>query len=140
MAAINSTTQLAKIRSQIDAQQQIISQLEMELQMAILGSPTSSVDRSVGDLVNDIQGIYDSVSGGSYLGASFQEGVQSYLSDKYGSDLDLKNELPEQDVIRHMLSQARALLGELRVEEQSYVQEVNSEKESRKALLDLAKG
>jgi len=140
MAAINSTTQLAKIRSQIDAQQQIISQLEMELQMAILGAPRTSADRSVGDLVSDIQGIYNGVSGGSYLGASFQKGVQSYLSDKHGSDLDLKNELPEQDVIRHMLSQARALLGELRVEEQSYVQEVNSEKESRKALLDLAKG
>jgi len=57
MAAINSTTQLAKIRSQIDVQQQIIGQLEMELQMAILGAPKSSGDRSVADVVDDIQSI-----------------------------------------------------------------------------------
>ncbi len=140
MAAINTTLQLAKVRSQIDAQQQIISQLEMELQMAILGSPRTASDRSVGSIVDDIQGIYDGVSGGSYLGASFEKGVQSYMSDKHGTDMDLNNEVPEQDVVRHMLSSARALLGELRIEEQGYVQEVNSEKDSRKALIEFAKG
>jgi|LakMenEpi03Aug12_release.lakeMendotaPanAssembly.Ray.scaffolds.fasta_scaffold1070865_1 hypothetical protein len=140
MAAINSTLQLAKIRSQIDAQQQIISQLEMELQMAILGSPRTLEDRSVGDIVDDIQGIYGSVSGGTYLGASFEKGVETYLADKHGNRVDFNTVIPEQDVIRDMLGRSRALLGELRIEEQSYVQEVNSEKESRKSLLDLAKG
>ena len=139
MAAINSTTQLAKIRSQIDVQQQIIGQLEMELQMAILGAPRTSADRSVGDIVGDIQSIYNSVSGGSYLGASFESGVKSYLSDKRGTVLDFKNELPEQDVIRHMLYQARALLGELRVEEQGWNTEAQQEKEQRKQLTDFAK-
>lgn len=139
MAAINSTTQLAKIRSQIDVQQQIIGQLEMELQMAILGSPRSSADRSVADLVDDVQSIYDTVSGGSYLGASFEEGVKSYLSDKHGTVLDFKTELPEQDVIRHMLYQARALLGELRVEEQQWNVEVQEEKARKKELTDFAK-
>ncbi|MEY3370048.1 MAG: hypothetical protein RLZZ361_718 [Cyanobacteriota bacterium] len=139
MAAINSTTQLAKIRSQIDVQQQIIGQLEMELQMAILGAPRTSANRSVGDLVGDIQSIYNSVSGGNYLGASFEEGVKAYLSDKRGTVLNFKNELPEQDIIRHMLYQARALLGELRVEEQGWNTEALQEKDQRKALTDLAK-
>jgi hypothetical protein len=139
MAAINSTTQLAKIRSQIDVQQQIIGQLEMELQMAILGSPRTSADRSVGDLVGDIQGIYNSVSGGSYLGASFEEGVKGYLSDKHGTVLDFKQELPEQDVIRQMLYVARALLGELRVEEQQWIVEAQQEKDLKKQLTDFAK-
>lgn len=139
MAAINSTTQLAKIRSQIDAQQQIIGQLEMELQMAILGSPRSSGDRSVADLVGDIQSIYNTVSGGNYLGASFEEGVKAYLSDKRGTVLNFKNELPEQDVIRHMLYQARALLGELRVEEQQWNVEAQEEKARKKDLTDFAK-
>ena len=139
MAAINSTTQLAKIRSQIDVQQQIIGQLEMELQMAILGAPKSSGDRSVADVVDDIQSIYSSVSGGNYLGASFEEGVKSYLSDKRGTTLNFKNELPEQDILRHMLYQARALLGELRVEEQAWNTEVTEEKNQRKALTEMAK-
>jgi hypothetical protein len=139
MAAINTTSQLAKIRSQIDAQQQIISQLEMELQMAILGSPRTDADRSVGDLVRDIQGIYDGVPGGNYLGSSFEEGVKSYLSDKRGTVIDFNTEIPEQDIIRNILSSARALLGELRIEEQQYVAEANTEKELRKSLTDLAK-
>jgi hypothetical protein len=135
MAAINTTLQLAKVRSQIDAQQQIISQLEMQMAIVMLGKTGS-----VKSIVDDIQGIYDGVTGGSYLGASFEKGVQSYVSDKYGSYLDLDTEQDEQDVVRHMLSTARALLGELRIQEQGYVQEVNSEKDSRKALIDFAKG
>jgi len=139
MAAINSTTQLAKIRSQIDVQQQIIGQLEMELQMAILGAPRTAGNRSVADVVGDIQSIYSSVSGGNYLGASFEEGVKAYLSDKRGTVLNFKNELPEQDVLRHMLYQARALLGELRVEEQQWNVEAQEEKARKKELTDFAK-
>jgi hypothetical protein len=139
MAAINSTTQLAKIRSQIDVQQQIIGQLEMELQMAILGAPRTAGNRSVADVVGDIQSIYNTVSGGNYLGASFEEGVKAYLSDKRGTVLNFKNELPEQDVLRHMLYQARALLGELRVEEQQWNVEAQEEKARKKELTDFAK-
>lgn len=139
MPAINSTTQLARIRSQIDVQQQIIGQLEMELQMAILGSPRNSADRSVGDIVGDIQSIYNSVSGGNYLGASFEEGVKAYLSDKRGTVLNFKKEVPEQDILRHMLYQARALLGELRVEEQQWIVEAQQEKDLKKQLTDFAK-
>lgn len=139
MPAINSTQQLAKIRSQIDTQQQIIGQLEMELQMAILGAPRETADRSVGDIVDDIQGAYDSVSGGSYLGASFEKGVKNFFEDKNGSVPDLKTALPEQDVIRHMLYQARALLGELRIEEQQWNVEAQEEKARKKELTDFAK-
>lgn len=140
MAAINSTTQLAKIRSQIDVMQQVVGQLEMELQMSILGSPSSSDQRSTGDLVNDIQGYFDSVTGGSLLGAAFENGVKSYYENKDGSVPDLNNVLPEQDIIRNMLYQARALLGELRVEEQQWNQEVQEEKARKKELTDFAKG
>ena len=139
MAAINSTQQLAKIRSQIDTQQQIIGQLEMELQMAILGAPRETPDRSVGDIVDDIQSSYDSVTGGSILGASFEKGVKGFLEDKNGSVPDLNTALPEQDIIRHMLYQARALLGELRVEEQQWNVEAQEEKARKKELTDFAK-
>jgi hypothetical protein len=140
MAAINSTQQLAKIRSQIDLQQQIIGQLEMELQFAILGSPDSATSKSIGDIVDDIQSKYNTVTGGGPLGAAVKAGVESFYKDKTGSVPDLDAQLPEQDSIRHMLYQARALLGELRIEEQQWNQEVNSEKEAKKQLTDMAKG
>lgn len=139
MAAINSTAQLAKIRSQIDIQQQIISDLEMELQYSILGSPRTSPDRSLGDIVNDVQGLYGSVTGGGPLGASFEEGVKSFVQNKTGGVPDLQTVLPEQDSIRHMLYQARALLGELRIEEQQWNEEVKEEKARKKELTDFAK-
>ena len=139
MAAINSTQQLAKIRSQIDTQQQIIGQLEMELQMAILGAPRDSADQSVGDIVDNIQGLYDAVSGGSTLGAGFEKGVRGFLEDKNGDVPDLDTQLPEQDIIRHMLYQARALLGEFRIEEQQWNVEAQEEKSRKKELTDFAK-
>lgn len=46
----------------------------------------------------------------------------------------------EQDALRQMLYQARALLGELRVEEQHWNGEVNEEKQRRKELADFTKG
>jgi hypothetical protein len=142
MAAINSTLQLAKVRSQIDAQQQIIAQLEMDIQAALVGELTGKAtsSRLLSEIVEDIESIYDSVTGGNYLGAAFKKGVEQFVADKHGNQVDFSSVKPEQDVLRDMLSRSRALLGELRIEEQSYVQEVNSEKESRKALLDLAKG
>lgn len=139
MAAINSTQQLAKIRSQIDVQQQIISQLEMELQFAILGSPTSTAGGSLKDIVDDIQGLYGSVAGGSALGAAFQEGVKSFVEDKTGTPANLASVQPEQDAIRHMLYQARALLGDLRIQEQQWNEEVKEEKARKKELTEFAK-
>lgn len=139
MAAINSTQQLAKIRSQIDVQQQIIGQLEMELQAAILGSPSSVTTGTLGDIVDNVQGLYNSVTGGSFLGASFKEGIESWVKDAQGSVPDLQTIVPEQDSIRHMLYQARALLGELRIEEQQWNTEAQEEKARKKELTDFAK-
>jgi hypothetical protein len=45
----------------------------------------------------------------------------------------------DQDGLRQMLYQARALLGELRIEEQAWNGEVNSEKTLRKEVNDFAK-
>lgn len=139
MAAINSTQQLAKIRSQIDTQQQIIGQLEMELQFAILGSPRDAEGRSIGDIVADVRGLYDSVAGGGALGAATERGVKNFFEDKNGDVPDLSTQMPEQDAIRHMLYQARALLGELRIEEQQWNVEAQEEKARKKELTDFAK-
>jgi hypothetical protein len=139
MAAINSTQQLAKIRSQIDVQQQIIGQLEMELQFAILGSPREG-ERSIGDIVSDVRGMYDSVTGGGALGGAMERGVENFFQDKNGDVPDLSTQMPEQDAIRHMLYQARALLGELRIEEQQWNTEAQEEKARKKELTDFAKG
>ncbi len=133
MPAINSTQQLAKIRSQIDTQQQIVAQLEQDLQSAILGS-----HRPVSAIVADVQGSYSSVTGGSLLGAAFRKGVEDYSANNDGS-VDLTATEGEQDVIRHMLYQSRALLGELRVEEQQWNVEAQEEKARKKELTDFAK-
>jgi hypothetical protein len=134
MPAINSTQQLAKIRSQIDLQQQIVGQLETDLQRAILGS-----GRKVGSIVSDVQSLYDSVTGGSLLGASFKKGVEDFVKHSDGTVPDLNTIDDEQDVIRHMLYQARALLGELRIEEQQWNTEAQEEKARKKELTDFAK-
>jgi hypothetical protein len=139
MAAINSTQQLAKIRSQIDTQQQIIGQLEMELQYAILGSPRGANERSIGDIVDDVRGLYDTVAGGGALGAAVERGVKNFYEDKNGDVPDLNTQMPEQDAIRHMLYQARALLGELRIQEQGWNTEAQEEKARKKELIDFAK-
>ncbi len=139
MPAINSTQQLAKIRSQIDGQQQIIGQLEMELQLAILGAPSSTLSRNLQDIVDDVGSVYQSLPNGSVLQAGFEEGLEAYLEDANGGVADFANQLPEQDVIRHMLYQARALLGELRIEEQQWNAEVGEEKARKKEQTDLAK-
>ena len=51
----------------------------------------------------------------------------------------LSNSGVDQDGLRQMLYQARALLGELRIEEQAWNGEVNSEKTLRKEVNDFAK-
>lgn len=140
MAAINSTLQLAKIRSQIDTQQQIVADLESALQASILGSPNSLTQGSLGDIVDNVQKTYDSVVGGSFLGAAFKRGVEEFVKDASGKVPDMHKIVPEQDVIRSMLYQARALLGEFRVEEQGWNIEVTEEKSRKKELNEFAKG
>ncbi len=132
MAAINSTRELAKIRAKIDAQQQIVSQLESDLQQAILGSNS----RTLANIVADVQSIYGGVPDGSILAAAFSKGNDQLDSNKngYGDDV------AEQHIIRNMLSQARSLLGELRIEEAAWNQEIGEEKARRKELTELAKG
>ena len=140
MPAINSTLQLAKIRSQIDTQQQIVADLESALQASILGSPSTLTQGSLGDLVDRVQGIYDHVTDGSFLGAAFKKGVEEFVKKADGTVPNLKTVVPEQDVIRSMLYQARALLGEFRVEEQGWNIEVTEEKARKKELNEFAKG
>jgi hypothetical protein len=131
MAAINPAVELAKVRTKIDAQQQAIGRLEIELQRAILGGNTGTVD----DIISGAGGIGEiyansGVDDGPILEQAMREGIEA------GGNLD---DAADQDKLRQMLYQARALLGELRVEEQHWNQEVNIEKDLRKELKDMAK-
>ena len=133
MAAINPSIKLAQIRSKIDAQQQIISLLEIELQAAILGgNQAQSTEGVIGEVQDIYQGI--TVTNGVALGDVFEEGIVSEFSDQI-----IEGDIPDQSVLRHMLYLARALLGELRIEEQQWLEEYNQEKTARKNLLELAK-
>lgn len=129
MAVINPTVQLAKVRSKIDAAQQKIALLEDLLQQAILGSVQG---QQIADLIADVGIIDDETPDGDVLSAAFDDGLNSngFVN---GEELD-------QTAIRHALSVQRALLGELRVEEQGWNQEVNEEKARRKDLNEMAKG
>ncbi len=132
MAAINSTRELAKIRAKIDIQQQIVSQLESDLQRVILGDNT----RTVENVLADVGTLYAGAPDGAMLTAAFRKGMDQMDTNRSGSH----DEMDEQHALRQMLGQARSLLGELRVEEQGWNQEINQEKDRRKDLLDLAKG
>lgn len=123
MGAINTTARLAKIRSQIEQQQQVIAFLESELQQAILGSTTTTI----GDVTTFVDGVYTDAD----LEQAFKDGV---------ADFGVAGTTADQSALRQMLFQARALLGELRVEEQQWNQEVTEEKARRKELTDMAKG
>ena len=59
MTTINTTRQLALVRSKIDQQQQIIALLESELQAVILGGSDSTAYPTIEDLVDGIGEIYD---------------------------------------------------------------------------------
>ncbi len=160
MGTINTAIQLANIRSKIDAQQQLVSMLEIELQKAILGDDSSTI--------GDVLGVFGAPvpAGGAPTVASIYGGLVGPQTDSDyggGQDLfdalsaplianfntqgltlgtvaDLADETLDQTAIRQMLYQARAMLGELRVEEQHWNQEVNQEKERRKDLGEFAKG
>lgn len=131
MSAINPTIQLAKIRSKIDIQQQVIQFLELELQQAILGDNNG---QSLQDVVNNVFGIYNQSTDGAILSESFAFAFEE--NDAYSGQLGSPI---EQDAIRQMLYQARALLGELRIEEQAWNQEVIAQKNANKELIEQAK-
>lgn len=139
MNAINPATVLAKIRSKIDAQQQVIGLLEGELQNAILGGGTAKRGELIG-LETDsgdtsIGGVYGNALGHAQS-AVYLKAINAGL-DQMGHVGDDKE--VEQDALRQLLYQARALLGELRIEEQAWNGEVNSEKTLRKEVNDFAK-
>ena len=137
----NSTIRLAITRSLIDQQQQIIAMLENKLQESILGgTDTGRFDKDLNlyGVLDEVAKIYgDLKENNVYQGltGAMQKGVQEI--DGYGFNPD---SAVEQDTLRQLLYQARALLGELRVEEQHWNGEVNEEKQRRKELSDFTKG
>lgn len=130
MPVINTAVQLANIRSEIDAQQQIIALLESQLQQAILGDVNGVTVNTLFNAPGGIADIYNGLQDGAVLTDAMFDGVDSQF--------DVNDEL-DQTALRQMLYQARALLGELRVEEQQWNQEVTQEKERRKEISEFAK-
>ena len=133
MGAINTSQQLAKVRSKIDAQQQVVAKLETELQQTIMGASRNTQNVLTG--VGGIQDIYSGIPDGAILYSALKQGIQNFDGDT-GTFINVEL---DQDIIRQMLYQARALLGELRIEEQHYNQEVQQEQSLRKSLIDLSK-
>jgi len=244
MGAINTAAYLAKIRGRMDAQQQVISMLETELQKAILGGgnkaasvlfakpgdstanvalanpPTGTINglpagvtytagtlsmttgangkydsssttsQTIGLVKEEVPGAtlvpgtgpdsplntdgnpsipalyylprnedtnanndlttYAATTPGSIYEIYDKDGLESFgamvvdamrkgaSSDGEAFDLDSSTPV-DQDALRQLLAQARSLLGELRIEEQAWNGEVNSEKTLRKEVNDFAK-
>jgi hypothetical protein len=149
MASANPTIKLAVIRSQIDRQQQVISKLESELQQAILGgtggvnSANQIFEETFEGILTQIDDIYGN-DGVPYDGddpageGKYQNELTRAIYRGISSDWSMTDDV-EQDGLRQLLYQARALLGELRVEEQHWNGEVNEEKGRRKDLADMTK-
>ena len=146
--AINPATVLAKIRSKIDAQQQVISLLEGQLQNAILGGGTSTKEAIIGFGSAEISNASFTTAGTGSIGEIYNNAVDGNTVAQFITAIDAglgemghvgdTDEL-EQDALRQLLYQARALLGELRIEEQAWNGEINSEKTLRKEVNDFAK-
>ena len=160
----NPTIQLAIVRSQIDKQQQVIALLEQKLQEAILGgTDAGAIDLREEDtyfgLIDRIGEIYGEQigvdAGGNPIYTDFEGDINNpgdlvagrltsaiWRGMRQGFDETFvagETMVVEQDALRQMLYQARALLGELRVEEQHWNGEVNEEKARRKDLGELSK-
>jgi len=134
MGAINTSVQLAKVRSKMDAQQQVVALLETELQQSILGE-----QRNASYVMQGVRDIYAGIShaDGQVLLTSLENNLKQYFTPGGNGSIDAST--IDQDLLRQMLYQARALLGELRIEEQHYNQEVQQEQSLRKSLIDLSK-
>lgn len=154
MGAINTAGYLAKIRSRMDAQQQVVALLESELQKSILGGTSTTfaalLDKGTPatSTSSAIQGgkIYEIYARGSMdapdpyvTGFNAAQDWIDAMSQASTSNTNSDDESIDQEALRHMLYQARALLGELRIEEQAWNGEVNSEKTLRKEVNDFAK-
>ena len=143
----NPTIRLSIIRSQIDQQQQVIALLENRLQEAILGGTDAGslgidFSQTLPGLLGEIADIYgDKGIPGSTDPLEQFDGFTGAIA-KGVADFDIYDRATEleQDTLRQLLYQARALLGELRVEEQHWNGEVNEEKQRRKELGDFTKG
>jgi hypothetical protein len=133
--AINTAVQLGSIRAKIDLQQQLVSGLENELQQVIIGGRRDW--KAAYEMIDNVYGLPGPGNPYSDLIDAMNEGIEN-LGGELGGPAET-DEL-DQGAIRHMLYQARALLGELRVEEQHWNLEVNEEKSRRKDLGEFAKG
>lgn len=139
MGAINTAAYLATVRSRMDAQQQVVALLESELQKSILGDSTTDVDTLFNSVDGLIPTIYEDAGISTVDQIGFNAGTAWVAAMLNGSgNLDGDAEV-DQDFLRQALYQARALLGELRIEEQAWNGEVNSEKTLRKDVNDFAK-
>jgi len=138
MGAINTAVQLATIRSRMDAQQQVVALLESELQKSILGDTSTKVADITG-VAGKIENIYADSGVDSPDQIGFNAGREWLAAMRLGSEGFADTNALDQDALRQMLYQARALLGELRIEEQAWNGEVNSEKTLRKEVNDFAK-
>lgn len=142
MGAINTAAYLASIRSKMDAQQQVVALLESELQKSILGDSSTKISDLTG-LGGSIEGIYSDAglidSSGNGVGQDWLDAINSANDGTDGNGGFPASQAIDQDFLRQMLYQARALLGELRIEEQAWNGEVNSEKTLRKEVNDFAK-
>ena len=136
MGSINTAAYLATIRSRMDVQQQVVALLESELQKSILGDNNTTMGALTG-VSGSITNLYKSITNPDQM--NFQAGI-SWLAAINDANTGLKStDVADQDALRQLLYQARALLGELRVEEQAWNGEVNSEKTLRKEVNDFAK-
>ncbi|MBU6197143.1 MAG: hypothetical protein KGO93_06215 [Cyanobacteria bacterium REEB446] len=142
MGAINTAAYLASIRSKMDAQQQVVALLESELQKSILGDSSTKISDLTG-LGGSIEEIYSDAglidSSGNGVGQGWLDAINSANDGTDGNGGFPASQAIDQDFLRQMLYQARALLGELRIEEQAWNGEVNSEKTLRKEVNDFAK-
>jgi hypothetical protein len=156
MGAINTAGYLAAIRSRMDAQQQVVALLESELQKTILGGTSTTVKGLLEKGTPYVSSGSPGTTGGAIYEIYKKAGAAS--DDAYVENFNPANdwidamseaatdplggastESIDQDGLRQMLYQARALLGELRIEEQAWNGEVNSEKTLRKEVNDFAK-
>jgi hypothetical protein len=138
MGAINTAAYLATIRSRMDAQQQVVALLESELQKSILGDSSTTVGDLIG-VAGKVETIYDDSGVSTPDQSNFNAGVEWLASINEANSGFADTSEVDQDFLRQMLYQARALLGELRIEEQAWNGEVNSEKTLRKDVNDFAK-
>jgi predicted extracellular nuclease len=122
----------------MDAQQQVVALLESELQKSILGDSSTTVGDLIG-VAGKVETIYDDSGVSTPDQSNFNAGVEWLASINEANSGFADTSEVDQDFLRQMLYQARALLGELRIEEQAWNGEVNSEKTLRKDVNDFAK-